>query len=194
MQIKLVSLKYYKFNQNWKQSRILSKHKVTSLSLCLKSLFDKIRLRLHFSHLRENKFWHCFKDTLNPLLSYSVEVETTTHHFLHALSQPNEWFRKYSNVFLHSDNNLICLLLYGNNMFDDIYNKKILISTVRFIRIHRRLMSNFDDVFSMLNHCSFIATLVMLMLSFFLFFTALLLYQSMLSCRIKFCGSVANDT
>ena len=36
------------------------------------------RLRLGFSHLREQKFRNRFKDTLNPLCSCSIEAETTT--------------------------------------------------------------------------------------------------------------------
>ena len=40
------------------------------------------RLRLGFSHLREHKFRHGFKDTLNPLCSCSIEAEITTHYFL----------------------------------------------------------------------------------------------------------------
>ena len=35
------------------------------------------RLRLGFSHLREEKFRNGFKDTLNPLCSCSIEAETT---------------------------------------------------------------------------------------------------------------------
>ena len=37
------------------------------------------RLRLRFSHLREDRSNHRFKDTLNPLCSCSVEDEITTH-------------------------------------------------------------------------------------------------------------------
>ena len=40
------------------------------------------RLRLGFSHLREHKFRHDVKDTLNPLCSCSTEAETTAHYFL----------------------------------------------------------------------------------------------------------------
>ena len=40
------------------------------------------RLRLDFSHLREHKFKHNFRDTLNPLCSCSIEVESTSHYFL----------------------------------------------------------------------------------------------------------------
>ena len=39
------------------------------------------RLRLSFCHVRELKFRQNFKDTLNPLWSFSTESETTTHFF-----------------------------------------------------------------------------------------------------------------
>ena len=39
----------------------------------------RTRLRLGFNHLRENKFKHNFRDTLNSLCSCSIEVESTSH-------------------------------------------------------------------------------------------------------------------
>ena len=39
------------------------------------------RLRLGLSHLRENKFNHNFQDTINPLCSFSLESESTSHFF-----------------------------------------------------------------------------------------------------------------
>ena len=42
----------------------------------------RTRLRLGFSHLRENKFKHNFRGTLNSLCSCSIEVESTSHYFL----------------------------------------------------------------------------------------------------------------
>ena len=41
------------------------------------------RLRLGLSHLREHKFKHSFQDTLNPLCICGVDIETTSHYFLH---------------------------------------------------------------------------------------------------------------
>ena len=48
------------------------------------------RLRLGFSHLREHKFRHGFKDTLNPLCSCSIEAEATAYYFLRCPSHPYE--------------------------------------------------------------------------------------------------------
>ena len=47
---------------------------------CLKIL---TRLRVNLSHLiREHKFHHNFLDTLNPLCSCSLEIESTSHYLL----------------------------------------------------------------------------------------------------------------
>ena len=40
------------------------------------------RLRVNLSHLRAHKFHHNFLDTLNPLCSCSLEIESTTHYLL----------------------------------------------------------------------------------------------------------------
>ena len=40
-------------------------------------------LRLEFSHGNEHRFWHVFKDTLNPVCTCVAEVETTEHFFVH---------------------------------------------------------------------------------------------------------------
>ena len=40
------------------------------------------RLKLGFSHFREHKFRHDFRDILNPLCPCSIEAETATHYFL----------------------------------------------------------------------------------------------------------------
>ena len=41
-----------------------------------------VRLRLGFSHLHEHKFRHTLHDTLNPLCSYNLKPETTSHYLL----------------------------------------------------------------------------------------------------------------
>ena len=42
------------------------------------------RLRLGYRYLREQKFRHNSKATLNPLCSSSIEAEIATHYFLHS--------------------------------------------------------------------------------------------------------------
>ena len=41
------------------------------------------RLRFGISHLNEHRFKHNFQSCLNPLCSCRLEVESTTHFFLH---------------------------------------------------------------------------------------------------------------
>ena len=41
------------------------------------------RLRLGLSRLREHKFKHSFQDSVNPLCSCSLDVESTIYYFLH---------------------------------------------------------------------------------------------------------------
>ena len=41
------------------------------------------RLRLGFSHLNEHRFNHNFESCLNPFRACSLEVESTTHFFIH---------------------------------------------------------------------------------------------------------------
>ena len=41
------------------------------------------RLRLGFSHLRDHKFRHAFRDIFNLLCPCSMETKATTHYFLH---------------------------------------------------------------------------------------------------------------
>ena len=41
-----------------------------------------VRLRLGFCHMREHKFRHNFHDTLNPLGSWNLESEITSHYLL----------------------------------------------------------------------------------------------------------------
>ena len=85
-----------------------------------------LRLRLGFSHLREHKFRHGFRDILNPLCPCSIKTETTAHHFLcchfyHAnrsalMNELNEIDSSFSTL---NENKFIDLILYGSDKFDD---------------------------------------------------------------------------
>ena len=99
------------------------------------------RLRLGFSHLREHKLAHGFKDTLNPHCSCSIEAETITHYFLRCHfynSNRASLMNDLENIPIFfstvSDNNLISLLLYSVDKFDDTKNRKMFLSTIRFIK------------------------------------------------------------
>ena len=99
------------------------------------------KLRLGFSHLREHKFRHGFKDTSNPPRSCSTEAETTINHFLCChFNNSNQAtiLNDLDNIpiFLStvSDNSLISLLLYGDDKLNDTKNQEKLMSTIRFIK------------------------------------------------------------
>ena len=69
------------------RKKLLASIKHVGNSLC--GIYDPFgarlinRLRLGFSHFREQKFKHNFADTVNPLCSCTLETENTEHFFLH---------------------------------------------------------------------------------------------------------------
>ena len=109
------------------------------------------RLRLGLSQLREHKFNHNFLDTLNPLCSCSLEVESTTHFFLrcHHFTQirvtlMNKLNQIDANITELSEQDLTHLLLYGDvKKFSNDLNTLILSSSIAFITSSKR----FDEPF-----------------------------------------------
>ena len=98
------------------------------------------RLRLGLSHLWEHKFKHSFQDTLNPLCSCGVDIETTSHYFLHCplfhaerSSLLNNINEIDSTIFNKSDSVVTRILLYGNESFKDEVNLLILNATINFV-------------------------------------------------------------
>ena len=96
---------------------------------------------LGFNHMRENKFRLGFKDTLNPCCYCSIDAETTTHysqrcHFYNAnrATVMNDLERTPISFSVVSENNLISLFTYGDGKFEDIKNRKTLLSSIRFIK------------------------------------------------------------
>ena len=61
------------------------------------------RLRLRVSHLNEHRFNHNFKDCINPHYSCSLEVESTSHFFLHCHN-----FVNIRNNLLNKLNSINC--------------------------------------------------------------------------------------
>ena len=104
-----------------------------------------VRLRLGFSHLREHKFRQNFHDTLNPLCSCSLKLETTSHCLLcsHNFSS--------GRLALMNDLNLIDpsisqlngtalanIILYGDSKKITSENSKILQITIKYIIATKR--------------------------------------------------------
>lgn len=52
------------------------------------------RLRVSLSHLREHKFSHNFQDTINPLCSCRLEIQSTSHFFLRKFHFPKNQSHK----------------------------------------------------------------------------------------------------
>ena len=57
-----------------------------------------ITMRLGLSHLREHKFKHSFRDTLNPLCNCGMDVESSTHFLLQCSLYINERCTLMSNL------------------------------------------------------------------------------------------------
>ena len=97
------------------------------------------RLRLHFSHLNEHKFWHNFRATIDPMCSCSLEPETTLHYLLRCnlysdlrtelLNDICALNPTLKNLFHEK---LLIILLYGSEDFSFKTNKKIIKSTIKF--------------------------------------------------------------
>ena len=102
------------------------------------------RLRLGFSHLREDKFRHGFRDILNPLCPYSTE--TTAHYFLRChfynanrsplMNELNEIDSSFSTL---NKNKFIDLILYGSDKFDDKKNQQ-------HFNVHHKIHQRFSKI------------------------------------------------
>ena len=98
------------------------------------------RLRLGLSHLREHKFKHSFQDTLNPFCSCGLDIETTSHYFLHC-----PLFHAERSTLLNNVNEIDCpifnkselvvtlILLFRDRSFKDEVNLLILNATINFV-------------------------------------------------------------
>ena len=99
------------------------------------------RLRVNFSHLREHKFRHNFRDTINPLCSCGLEVENNNHYLLRC-----PFFIQERKLLLDSvsgvvgaishlpDEKLTDLLLYGKDSLTSYQNAFVLRSTILFLK------------------------------------------------------------
>ena len=103
------------------------------------------RLRVGLSHLREHKFRHNFQDTINPLCSCSLEIESTSHFFLRCqnfitprTNLMNELRKLDSNILNLDEISLTKLLLYGDSKYENNVNKKILLASINFILSTKR--------------------------------------------------------
>ena len=97
------------------------------------------QLRVGMNHLRKHKFKHNFQDCLNPICSGGLDIEFTSHFFLHCPKFNDERHTLVSTF--NNDCKLLELaktsssqaLLYGNTLFDKEKNTRILNATVECI-------------------------------------------------------------
>ena len=103
------------------------------------------RLRLGFSHLHGHKFKDYFRDTLNPLCSCIIEVESTSRYFLYCYffdglqaAFMNDLRNIDSDLPALRDENLTNILLYGNQIYDEKTNQIILMRVIQYIKNSQR--------------------------------------------------------
>ena len=106
------------------------------------------RLRQGLSHLREHKFKHRFQDSINPLCTCSLDVESTIHYFLHC---PTFTIERHTllNTISHIDNKLLdsnesSLIqnLFGDPSRDTKTNTETLNATANYVLMTKK----FDEL------------------------------------------------
>ena len=103
----------------------------------------RIRLSFGLSHLREHKFRHIFRDSLNLICNCGNAIESTNYYLLHCSNFKNERQPLLQNVrivdpnFLSKDT-LISLLLYGDNTLTDNIDTFLLNSVIEYITSTKR--------------------------------------------------------
>ena len=107
------------------------------------------RLRMGLSHLREHKFRHNFRDTINPLCPCSIEPETTAHYLLrcHLFTAHRKiLYDSLDNIDVSlttmNDESLVKCLLYGLPSFSTETNAKVLKALISFIINSGRFSEN----------------------------------------------------
>ena len=105
------------------------------------------RLRLHFSHLNEHKFRHNFRDTIDPMCSCGLEPVTTLHYLFRCdlysdlrTELLNDICALNPTLKNLSHEKLLNILLYGSENFSFNTNKKIIKSTIKFLKTSERLI------------------------------------------------------
>ena len=112
------------------------------------SVYDKLSvkfltiLRLEFDHLKEHKFWHGFKHTLNPLCTFGAKVETIEHFFLNCQlysTYKSELFDNIVNVvqqlFNLTAKDQVFVLLYSSQRNNsENLNQNIISFVIKYLK------------------------------------------------------------
>ena len=103
------------------------------------------RLRVGLSHLREHKFRHNFRNSLNPICNCSNSTESTNHYLLYCSNFKNERQTLLQNVrnvnpslLSMNEDALTHLSLYGDNTLTDNTNTFLLNSVIEYITSTKR--------------------------------------------------------
>ena len=98
-----------------------------------KSIKFLLRFRLGLSHLRNHKFKHGILDSLNPICSCGLDIETTCYYLL------NCPFSKITkSKFPSNDASVIKRFLHDDDSLDSLTNTLILNAFVDFILSSKR--------------------------------------------------------
>ena len=133
------------------------------------------RLRLRLSLLREHKFKHSFQDSINPLWSCSLDVESTIHYFLqcplftikrHTLLNT---ISQIDNKLLDNNESNLTQHLFCNPYRDTKTNTEILNATVNYVLTTLLRMSCFDKMLR-LTHPYFLLNRDLLFILYFVIF------------------------
>ena len=112
-----------------------------------KGLAALTQLRVGLSALNFHKFRHNFNDTLNPMCPINDGVEDTEHFLLHCHSyhlQRNSLLSRVQAILLSygllnlSNEELVSLILYGDERLPIESNKAIIKATLEFIESSKR--------------------------------------------------------
>ena len=133
------------------------------------------RLRLRLSLLREHKFKHSFQDSINPLWSCSLDVESTIHYFLqcplftikrHTLLNT---ISQIDNKLLDNNESNLTQHLFCNPYRDTKTNTEILNATVNYVLTTLLRMSCFDKMLRLMHSYSLLDRDLLLILYFVIF-------------------------
>ena len=117
----------------WAPSKIFQCHSPNGIKLVT-------RLKLGLSHLPQHKLKYSFQDTLNPLCSCCLNIETTSHYFLHFHLFHAEWSTLLNNIneidstiLNKSESFVMPIMLYSEESFKDEVNFLMLNATIDFV-------------------------------------------------------------
>lgn len=115
------------------------------------------RLGLGFSHLREHRFRHSFRDTVTSLWACTLETENTEHFFIccqHKLSAYKSLINEINSIsnVINSLNSIdfIKIILHEYKNFDNVTNFTIIAATIKFVKSTKRFEKTLFETIDLL--------------------------------------------